>query len=105
MTREEIAEGKTELFFTPQELVTRWRMDSAQTLANQRHQGIGPPHVKLKTGKVLYRVSDVLSYERGGMRGLSFDTVARAVQSAPWLSDFEQRQLIAHIRAEIGRRG
>jgi hypothetical protein len=101
LTREEMREAATEMFFTPQELADRWRLDSVQTLSNQRSQKIGPPYVKLKTGKILYRVSDILEYERSSLKGLTLDAVIRAVNSCPWMGEFERRQLVSHLKAEL----
>lgn len=32
-----------------------------QSLANQRHMGVGAPYVKLR-GRIVYKVSDLLAY-------------------------------------------
>lgn len=50
-------------FITPYDLHRRWgRAISLKTLSNWRSLGLGPPYSKMG-GRVLYRVSDVLTYE------------------------------------------
>ena len=52
------------LFFTPQELVTRWKnVVSQETLANWRSAGLPPAYFEAG-GKILYPVRRVLVYER-----------------------------------------
>jgi len=53
---------------TPDELAKHWRM-SRDYLANVRRAGRGTPFVKLPTGRVLYRLSDVLAAEQDGVAG------------------------------------
>lgn len=50
-------------FLTPYDLHRRWgRAISIKTLANWRSLGYGPPYSRMG-GRVLYRVSDVLTWE------------------------------------------
>jgi hypothetical protein len=54
----------TKEFFTPEELVARWRDKiSLETLVHWRREGMGPPHTKVG-GRILYPVTGVLEYER-----------------------------------------
>lgn len=78
-----------DVLVTPEELAKHWRM-SRDYLSNVRRTGRGTPFVKLPTGRVLYRLSDVLAAEQAGtagaitlariefalanMRGLPFET-------------------------------
>lgn len=50
-----------DLFITPSELAQRWRI-SAQTLANWRSAGRGPPYIRLGRG-ILYRLSEIEALE------------------------------------------
>lgn len=50
------------LFLTPKELADYWRM-AAHTLANWRHQGIGPKFTKVGA-RILYSVDDLIAYEK-----------------------------------------
>lgn len=55
-------------FLTPPQLLERWKGQvSAATLATWRSRGNGPPYVKVG-GKVLYRVTDVESWEAKNTR-------------------------------------
>lgn len=50
-------------FLTPYDLYRRWaKAISLKTLANWRSMGMGPPYSKLG-GKVVYRGTDVLTWE------------------------------------------
>lgn len=50
-------------FLTPYDLHRRWgRAISIKTLANWRSLSYGPPYTRMG-GRVLYRVSDVLTWE------------------------------------------
>ncbi len=53
-------------FLTVEELARRWR-SSPRTLERWRADGHGPRWLRLK-GRVLYRVEDVLAYERARLR-------------------------------------
>lgn len=50
------------LYLTPQELADYWAM-APHTLANWRHQGIGPVFTKVGA-RILYCVRDVIDYEK-----------------------------------------
>lgn len=50
------------LFLTPKELAEYWRM-APHTLANWRHQGIGPKFTKVGA-RILYGVEDLIAYEK-----------------------------------------
>ena len=55
-------------FLTPPQLLERWnRTVSAATLSTWRSRGCGPPYVKIG-GRVLYRISDVESWEAKNTR-------------------------------------
>ena len=59
------------VWLTPGEVADRWRV-SPRTLERWRMNGTGPVWLRL-TGRVLYRVEDILRYERSH---LQFPTVA-----------------------------
>ncbi|MEC9431598.1 MAG: helix-turn-helix domain-containing protein [Pseudomonadota bacterium] len=56
-----------ERFLTPEELAERWRM-SPRSLERWRADRRGPRWLRLE-GRALYRLSDVLAYERARLRG------------------------------------
>lgn len=50
-------------FLTPAQVVDRWGGGLVVgTLANWRHKGVGPAHVKMR-GRVLYRMADLVAWE------------------------------------------
>jgi len=53
-------------FFNAEELAERWKV-STGTLQNWRTQSRGPGYTKIE-GKILYRKSDILEYEKKGNR-------------------------------------
>lgn len=70
---------RDEMFVTADEVAARYRV-APSTLANQRNLGTGLPWVKIG-GRVLYKVSDLAEAEAAGARGVSAETVKRAVLS------------------------
>lgn len=52
---------------TQEELAGRWRM-SPRSLERWRSDGVGPAWIKMR-GRVLYRIEDVVAYERRQLRG------------------------------------
>lgn len=55
-------------YLTPYQLCKRWaNAVTPKTLANWRAKKEGPPYVRIM-GRVLYRKSDVLVWERAGER-------------------------------------
>lgn len=55
------------IHLTTAELAKRWRLRTPTTLRMWRMRGQGPRFTKVG-GRVLYALSDVLSYERKGKR-------------------------------------
>lgn len=68
---------RDEIFLMAEEVAARYRC-SLSSLANHRVARTGLPWVKIN-GRVLYRVSDHLTIEQAGSRGLSWETVSRAL--------------------------
>lgn len=88
---------------TPTELARHWRM-SPDYLSNLRRAGKGIPHVKLPTGKVLYRLSDVLAAEISNTQGpITLDRIALALQAYKPLAPPEQDKLLEHLREFLAR--
>ena len=52
---------------TQGELAKRWRM-SPRSLERWRAEGFGPEWIRLR-GRVLYRIEDVVAFERARLRG------------------------------------
>lgn len=51
-------------WLTPQETASLTKY-SPQTLANHRYRGVGIPYVKLPSGRIRYRLTDVQQYLTG----------------------------------------
>lgn len=88
------------VMMTAKEVATHWRM-SPEYIANlRRRPGDGPTHVKLPSGAVRYRLSDVVLFELVGQRGLSPETAYLAIRSVPDVSDpIKDRMCAALARA------
>jgi hypothetical protein len=54
------------MFLTQEELAERWRM-SPRSLERWRSDGFGPKWIRLR-GRVLYRIEDILAFERERLR-------------------------------------
>lgn len=48
---------------TTEQLATRWAIHPG-TLQNWRNHGQGPTFIKISERRVLYRINDILEYER-----------------------------------------
>jgi len=59
-------------FLNAKELSTRWRL-SLQTLANWRHEGKGPPFIRVGV-RVLYPVEGIHAFEKLSTTWLSPDS-------------------------------
>lgn len=71
------------LLVTTAELAKHWRL-SPDYLSNMRQRAAdGPPHIKLPSGSVRYRLSDILRHEMRGQRGVSADVLRAAIMSCP----------------------
>ena len=87
------------IMVTPEELAKHWRM-SRDYLANVRRAGRGTPHVKLPTGRVLYRLSDILAAELQGTAGnITLDRIDLALLTMPKLPPELRMQIAAHLKS------
>lgn len=91
--------GLDDIMMTPAELAKRWRLDEG-TLANLRSKGLGLPWVKLPSGPVRYRGSDVLDAEINGARGI---TAAQVRQIIMQYADLPERARLAIARYVDGQ--
>ncbi len=86
------------ILVTPDELAKHWRM-SRDYLANVRRAGRGTPHIKLPTGRVLYRLSDVLAAELGGTAGdITLERIELALAAMPRLPADTRAAVIEHLK-------
>jgi hypothetical protein len=90
------------VLITPKQLGEHWRYSPA-ALAGIRMRGAGLPFVKLRTGGVRYRLSDVAAAELQGTGGpLTVDRVVLALAACSGLS-VEQRAIAQnHVRCAFG---
>lgn len=92
-----------DLYMTPEEVADRLRQ-STQTLANLRARGEGLPYVKLASGAVRYKMSDVIKMERDGLTGFSWAELSRALERFGPIDAATRDKLIAHLKRELGPR-
>lgn len=87
-----------DLYMTAQEVADRLRVDPV-TLANLRARGEGIPYTKV-TGRVLYKVADVLAAESEGCRGFNrnrFTTALETYGPLKKLTTAEREKLLLHV--------
>lgn len=91
----------SEQFLSEVELAARWGM-SSKTLTRWRCDRRGPPYVKL--GKtVRYAMSDVLEFERNGLRRPTPRQITPAEPSTPDITqNMTVRDVVASLRAGGG---
>lgn len=94
--------GLDDFLMTPEELALRWRQDVG-TLANLRSKNLGLPSIKLPSGAVRYRASDVLDAEINGTRGITANQVAKVVMTYPDLNDKDRRKLASWLEKQLSR--
>lgn len=83
-------------------LSERWGY-SEYYLANARRRGGPIPWIKLPGGRILYRMSDIMAAELGGVRGPV--TTAQACEwlaAQTWLPAADRERLVAACRAHFG---
>jgi hypothetical protein len=85
------------IMLTPAELGAHWRY-SDDHLCNLRRAGKGPPWVRLPTGAIRYRASDIMAAEIAGTcGGLTLDQVCLAVSACAEVPLEARAALIAHL--------
>lgn len=88
-----------DIYLTPEEVAQRHRT-TVESLGNQRYRGEGLPFTKM-TGKILYRMRDVLEAERVGSRGFTWQRVANALDAYPHLPAAEADKLLEHLKLAL----
>jgi len=90
------------VMMTTRELGERWRFTD-EHLCNIRKAGRGVPFIKLGTGAIRYRQSDVIAAEIAGTCGpLNLDRVLVAVAACPGLKEAEKFAVQEHLRLTFG---
>lgn len=87
-----------DVYLTAEELAQRHRVDPA-TLANLRSRGDGLPFTKV-TGRILYKIADVLAAEARGTKGFTMARLAEACTAAG-LSPEQKDKLLSHLKAAM----
>lgn len=88
------------VLLTSEELAAHWRY-SPEYLSNLRRRN-GPPYVKLASGSIRYRLSDIMDWEIAGARGpVTLDAITLAMASAPTLTDAQRAAVVEHLRAAV----
>lgn len=89
--------SRDDVFLTAEELSERWRLD-VTTLGNLRWQGEGPPYVKLPSGSIRYRLTDILAIEADCQHGFRWQKLRAALDKFPSLTPAQKKELAAHLR-------
>ena len=103
MSKPATVEALDEIFFNTEQLAARWHQ-RVETLQNQRSAGVGLPYLKLPTGAVLYRASDIIDAEINGMRGLSVDRMVKIVKECPLIDSRKAEAVAAYLREQLAKR-
>lgn len=90
----------SDTLLTAKETAELLRMDVA-SLANMRARGDGLPWVKLPSGGVRYRLSEVLAWVNGGGAGLTWARLANALEAYDGLAPAERTKLLEHLRTAL----
>lgn len=88
-----------DIYLTVSEVCSRLRLDP-QTLANHRTAGEGLPFVKI-SGKVLYRVRDVLAAELAGAKGFKWSRLEAALDTFKGIPPAVRVELVKHLKSEL----
>lgn len=91
-----LAAALEDFFLTPEQLATRWQRDVG-TLANDRCNGRGVPFVKLGTGAIRYRASDILAFEQAGASDPGLERALELLDAAAGLPVETRAALKAHF--------
>lgn len=102
MSIEAKAPDRDDIFLTAEEVASRHRKD-VRSLANERSRGEGIPFVKLPTGKILYRLSDVLAAERSGQFGFSWAKLRAGMATFRDLPPPIADKLLEHLKRELAK--
>lgn len=91
-----------DVWLTPAELAERYRY-TEEHLCNLRKAGRGWPFLKLDTGGIRYRLSDILAAEiRGTCGPLTLERVLLALAACPDLSAEDKASAQNHLRKAFG---
>lgn len=87
----------------PQEVAKHWRLSESH-LSNLRHTGKGIPFIKLESGAVRYRASEVIAHELGGTCGaITLDRITGALATMRGLPADQRDAIVAHLTAAFAK--
>jgi hypothetical protein len=87
-----------EWLLTEAEVARHWRVKPG-TLRNARYRGDGLPYVKTATGSIRYRLSDVVSRDKAGLRGFTYEGFAEALAKVKELDRRQRNAVMEAVRA------
>lgn len=89
-------------FVESADLAERWRY-SENHMSNMRRRGKLIPYTRLPSGRVLYRLSDIVRAEIAGTNGpLSLDRCLIFVSAQSWMAPADRDRLAAELRKAFG---
>jgi len=99
---EEVSALPDDTFLTTEELGRRWKID-AGTLANARSRSEGCRFLRLPTGAIRYRLSDVLKAETEGERGFTWHRLEQVLARYPRIKPVEVVRIMEFLQAHMVR--
>lgn len=93
------------VLLTTEEVAKHWRL-SKQHVHNMRRLGTGPSWLKLASGSVRYRHSEVLAWELYGHGGgLTLPRISAALATMPGLKPADREKIEAHLNSVLSVKG
>ena len=89
-----------DVFLMAYEVAERWGM-AESTLANMRGAGEGIPYVRLPSGGIRYKLTDVLAAERRGDHGFKWSRLDKTLKDCPGLGLYLRKALLTHARKRM----
>ena len=89
-------------FVSSAELAKRWHY-SENHMSNMRRRGKLLPYIRLPGGRILYRLSDVILAELGGVNGpITLDQTLIFLSALHWLDPVTRKHLADEFRKAFG---
>lgn len=89
------------IFLTPEDVAARWHYSTSH-LSNWRGAQLGPAFVKIGSGKILYRLSEILAWEKAGESAhVTFERLAFALSTVPGLDAATRGRIESHLQTTV----
>ena len=89
-------------FVSSAELAKRWHY-SENHMSNMRRRGKLLPYIRLPGGRILYRLSDVILAELGGVNGpITLDQTLIFLSAQHWMGECDRARLSAEFCKSFG---